>query len=100
MNKFKKIIFFFIIISCSCHNLTAFTFPKANFIEYDFNFSDDERLKQLKKLLEANKTEEAIQKLCHLIADAEKSKDANLIIEGSLLLADVYRDNGDYKSSN
>ncbi|MFD0761246.1 tetratricopeptide repeat protein [Lutibacter aestuarii] len=100
MNRYKKIIFFFIIISCSYHGLTAFTFPKANFIEYDFNFSDDERLKQVKDLLETNKTEEAIQKLYQLIAEAEKLKDTNLIIEGSLLLADVYRDNGDYKSSN
>lgn len=58
-----------------------------------------EKLKGIKELLDNGKTQEALNKL-HVIIDAAKnSNDTLLLVESTKLLADIYRENGDYKKS-
>ena len=58
-----------------------------------------EKLNGIKELLESDKTEEALKELHLIIEEAKNTNDTLLFIEGTKLLADIYRENGDYKKS-
>jgi signal transduction histidine kinase len=89
---------FFTIINSTvyAHNLYAID---LNIIENKLLDSDDETLKVIRKLLENGNSEEALQKLNLFIETAKKNNNQQLIIDGNMLLADVFRDHGDYKKS-
>lgn len=62
--------------------------------------SDNEELQLIHDLLENGKTAVALEKLYFFIEEAERVDNNELVIEGKLLLADVYREHGDYQKSN
>jgi signal transduction histidine kinase len=68
--------------------------------ELELYNSDNEDFKLILELLENGETAEALEKLYLLIEEAARLDNNKLVIEGKLLLADVYRENGDYKKSN
>ena len=70
-----------------------------NKIENKLLDSDDEALKAIKELLENGNSEEALEQLNLFIETAKKNNKQELIIDGNLLLADIFREHGDYKKS-
>ena len=67
---------------------------------FEFTEVINQDLENIKKLLEEYKTTKALEQLYIFIDEAKKNKQTTLFIEANLLLADVYRDNGNYKESN
>ncbi len=57
------------------------------------------KLDRIKELLENGKNQEALEKLHIIIDAAKKSNDTLLLVESTKLLADIYRENGDYITS-
>ena len=78
------------------HNLYAIDLNK---IENKLLDSDDEALKAIKELLENGNSKEALEQLNLFIEKAKKNNKQQLIIDGNLLLADIFREHGDYKKS-
>jgi len=78
------------------HNLYAID---LNEIENKLLDSDDEALKAIKELLENGNSKEALEQLNLFIEKAKKNNKQQLIIDGNLLLADIFREHGDYKKS-
>ena len=78
------------------NNLNAIDLNK---IENKLLDSDDEALKAIKELLENGNSEEALEQLNLFIETAKKNNKQELIIDGNLLLADIFREHGDYKKS-
>ena len=78
------------------HNLYVIDLKK---IENKLLDSDEEVLKAIKALLESGNSEEALEKLYLFIETAEENNEQQLIIDGNLLLADIFREHGDYKKS-
>jgi signal transduction histidine kinase len=60
----------------------------------------NKKLKIIQNLIDQGKTEEAIQKLYRVIDEVEANKDTVAIINSHRILADILRDNGNYKKSN
>jgi len=60
----------------------------------------NQKLKLIQKLIIQNKTEEAIQQLYKVIDEVEAEKDTLAIINSHRMLADILRENGNYKKSN
>jgi len=60
----------------------------------------NEKLKDIQKLIDKNEIEEALQKLYKVIDEVEAKKDTLAIINSHRMLADILRENGDYKKSN
>ena len=58
------------------------------------------KLKNVEILLKKGDSKKALESLYDLLTSAKKEKDTTLIFRVNLLLADVYRDNGDYLKSN
>lgn len=89
---------YFTIINSTvyAHNLHAID---LNIIENKLLDSDNETLKVIRELLEKGNSEEALQKLNLFIETAKKNNNQQLIIDGNMLLADIFRDHGDYKKS-
>jgi len=101
MLKLKIVVVFFIFFQLVNYNVFAkfdneIAISKIN-VEL-FN-SDDERIKFIKDLIERGKTEEALEKLYEFIEVVEKNNETKLIIEGNILLADIFRENGNFKKS-
>ncbi len=84
------------------HSTLAINFLETNSVRFESKLynSDNEDLQLILELLEKGKTAEAMEKLYSLIEEAERLDNNKLVIEGKLLLADVYRENGDYQKSN
>ena len=78
------------------NNLNAIDLNK---IENKLLDSDDEALKAIKELLENGNSKEALEHLNLFIEKAKKNNKQQLIIDGNLLLADIFREHGDYKKS-
>ncbi len=78
------------------HNLYVIDLKK---IENKLLDSDEEVLKAIKALLENGNSEEALEKLYLFIETAKENNEQQLIIDGNLLLADIFREHGDYKKS-
>lgn len=62
--------------------------------------SVNNNIEAIKKLLKEGNTKVALENLYVLLNEAQKSKDFPLVLNLYELLADVYRDNGDYLKSN
>lgn len=62
--------------------------------------STNKELEVVKKLLKEGNTKEALENLYSLLNNAHKRKDFPLVLKLNELLADIYRDNGDYLKSN
>jgi len=78
------------------HNLYAIDLNK---IDNKLLDSDNETLKSIKELLENGNSEQALLKLNLFIEQATKNNNQELIIDGNMLLADIFREHGDYKES-
>jgi len=78
------------------HNLYAIDLNK---IDNKLLDSDNETLKIIKELLENGNSEQALLKLNLFIEQATKNNNQELIIDGNMLLADIFREHGDYKES-
>jgi len=78
------------------HNLYAIDLNK---IDNKLLNSDNETLKSIKELLENGNSEQALLKLNLFIEQATKNNNQELIIDGNMLLADIFREHGDYKES-
>jgi two-component system, NarL family, sensor kinase len=98
--KIFKPIFFLLITFFFKINISANSIFKTFNTEFDLIETTDDRLKHIKSLLEQGKTEDALKQLYFLISEVEKLNNTSLIIESNLMLADILRDNGDYKKSN
>jgi len=61
---------------------------------------NNKELKVIQKLIDQDKTQEALQKLYKVIDEVEAQKDTLAIINSHRMLADILRENGDYKKSN
>lgn len=92
------LITFFTLVNVTifAQNLYAIDLKK---IENKLLDSDDEALKAIKTLLESGNSEEALEKLYFFIETAKRNNEQQLIIDGNLLLADIFREHGDYKKS-
>ncbi|MEX1383631.1 tetratricopeptide repeat protein [Lutibacter sp.] len=92
------LITFFTLVNVTifAQNLYAIDLKK---IENKLLDSDDEALKAIKTLLESGNSEEALEKLYFFIETAKRNNQQQLIIDGNLLLADIFREHGDYKKS-
>lgn len=99
MRKLKlifNIIFFLLLFVGNTQNL----FSNNTLSEFEFQISsDDERIEAIKKILQQGNTKEALESLYVLLKEATIKKDNSVIFQANLLLADIYRDNGDYKKS-
>ena len=94
---FAVIIYFTVLNTTICaHNLGAIDLIK---IENKLLDSENEALKVIKKLLENGNSEEALKQLNLFIETAKKNNKQQLIIDGNMLLADIFREHGDYKKS-
>lgn len=60
----------------------------------------NKKLKDIQKLIDNNEIEEALQKLYKVIDEVETKKDTLAIINSHRMLADILRENGNYKKSN
>lgn len=60
----------------------------------------NKKLKIIQNLIDQGKTEEAIKELYKVIDEVEANKDTVAIINSHRILADILRDNGNYKKSN
>ena len=97
--KFTSALITFLIlvnVTIFAQNLYAIDLKK---IENKLLDSDDEALKAIKTLLESGNSEEALEKLYFFIETAKRNNQQQLIIDGNLLLADIFREHGDYKKS-
>ncbi len=92
------LITFFSILNSSVYasNIDAIDFT---YIENQLLDSDDEVLSAIKELLENGDSEEALTQLNLFIENAKKNGNEQLIIDGNMLLADIFREHGDYKKS-
>lgn len=86
-------------------NLLVFTiqnsFSKNFFTEFELQVnSENKEIIAIKKLLAEGNTKDALERLYVLLKEANHKKNNRLILEVNLLLADIYRDNGDYIKSN
>lgn len=101
MFKLKIIVLFFIFFQLVNYNVFAKFSNEiiVSKIDADLFYSDDERIKFIKELIEQGNTEEALEKLYEFIEVVKKNNETKLIIEGNILLADIFRENGDYKKS-
>ncbi len=61
---------------------------------------EEDRLNKIKELLKKGNKKEALNSLYQFIDEITKSGDTMLIVEATMLLADVLRDNGDFLKSN
>lgn len=99
MRKLKlifNIIFFLLLFVGNTQNL----FSNNTLSEFEFQISsDDKRIEAIKKILQQGNTKEALESLYVLLKEATIKKDNSVIFQANLLLADIYRDNGDYKKS-
>jgi len=96
--KFLKLILFIIFI-----NLILIESVIADNLNHPIEFSIDLKNKKLifiKQLINQGKTKEALQQLYEVIDEVEKQKDTLAIINSHRMLADILRDNGDFKKSN
>lgn len=89
---------YFTIINSTvfAHNLYAID---LNIKENKLLDSDNETLKAIRDLIKNNKSEEALEKLYLFIETARNNNKKQLVIEGNMLLADIFREHGDYKKS-
>ncbi len=60
----------------------------------------NKKLKIIQNLIDQGKTKEAIKKLYKVIDEVEANKDTVAIVNSHRILADILRDNGNYKKSN
>lgn len=70
-----------------------------NFNKKNINF-ENPILDSIQNLISKGETEKALTQLYAYISEVEKAKDSVSIIESTLFLSDVLRDNGNYKKSN
>ncbi|WP_456424365.1 tetratricopeptide repeat-containing sensor histidine kinase [Lutibacter sp.] len=96
--KFVKRVLFIIFI-----NLILIESVFADNLNHPIEFSIDLKNKKLisiKELINQGKTKEALQQLYEVIDEVENQKDTIAIINSHRMLADILRDNGDFKKSN
>lgn len=72
----------------------------ANYFKTDTLNIANEDLPSIKKLIETGETEKALEELYLFIEKEVVNNNSSQVIEGKILLADILRDNGDYKKSN
>ena len=92
------LITFFSILNSSVYANNIDAIDLTN-VENNLLDSDDEVLNTIKKLLENGDSEEALIQLNLFIEKAKVNGDKQLIIDGNMLLADIFREHGDYKKS-
>ncbi|MCF6168948.1 tetratricopeptide repeat protein [Lutibacter sp.] len=96
--KSLKLVLFIIFI-----NLILIGSVFADNLNHPIEFSIDLKNKKLifiKELIDQGKTKEALQQLYEVIDEVENQRDTIAIINGRRMLADILRDNGDFKKSN
>lgn len=98
MNKLKLFFWYFLLFSFLVNVQNSF----SNVIVYkiDLLVFNNEKLESIKKLLKEGNTKVALEELYVLLKEAKAKKDEENVVQASLLLADIYRDNGDYLKSN
>lgn len=67
--------------------------------EVGFLEVEDERIKDIQDLLVKGYTKEALEKLYEYIEESESKGAVQKVIDGKVLLADIFRKNGDYVKS-
>lgn len=93
-----KVLYCFLILFLGINHVAAANF-KFDYEHFNYLESDNGSLKLIKKLLEDGKSEEALEKLYKYIEEVKITKENKKVIEAKILLADIYRENGDYKKS-
>lgn len=101
MSFLSKIIFVFILFLTNVTVIFANSLlvEKLNEFTVEIKNTKSEELINIKKLFDDGDTQAALKLLYTFIDEVEESKQLNLLIEAKILLADILRDNGDYKNS-
>ena len=99
MHKLKIIFWTFIFINLvALNNYNLFSNVITSNIKLTVSISS-EKLESIQKLLTEGNTKKALESLYIILKEAKSSKNYSLILDANLLLADIYRDNGDYVKS-
>jgi signal transduction histidine kinase len=96
--NFLKQLFYVLCFFLSTFNSFSSSY-ETKYIEKDSTFYKTE-LKAIKQYLNNGNTKDALEKLYIFIDEVERNNNTPYIIESKIVLADVLRENGDYKSSN
>lgn len=81
------------IVNINCYSNSIFS-------EFQIRvFSDDEQIKAIKVLLDQGNKKDALEGLFVIINESTNKNNSELLLQAHILLADIYRNNGDYKKS-
>lgn len=98
---FKKTTCLFIFlcaVSTVVFALDAVVFKQNTFVTETQN-NEPEDLVKIKELIAAGNTQTAIEQLYLFIEEVKESNHIILLVDAKILLADIFRDNGDYQKS-
>ncbi|WP_111706491.1 tetratricopeptide repeat-containing sensor histidine kinase [Lutibacter citreus] len=95
--------FYYFLIILFCLNFSSFAKSSNSIIitteENEVSDSEDETIILIQNLLEKGNTVRALEKLHKYIEESEANNEINKLIKAKILLADIFRENGDYKKS-
>lgn len=99
MYKLKITLWAVILINIiALYNYNVFSNVITSNIEQSI-LNNSQKLELVKKLLKDGNTKKAVESLYIILNEAKSAKNHSVILDANLLLADIYRDNGDYVKS-